>query len=125
MERKHIELKPFTWMYVPLSLISRCDMDIYAFEDDRAVVVVADREDNRDMGMGMKEGVMTIAGTVMDKYGFSPENLTWIEYQPEAPETGTEAAYEQVSFETAPDGQLVPKRSPIDKEAVDALIQGK
>ncbi|GBC63576.1 hypothetical protein DENIS_4574 [Desulfonema ishimotonii] len=116
MQKKHIEIKPFTWLYAPLSLVSRCDADIHLFEDDRAVVIVSDREDN--LGIGIRDGVMTISRTVMDKHGIRPEHLTWIETRTEA----GEAIHEQVRFETDAAGQPAPVRTPVDAAAVQALI---
>ncbi len=118
MQRKHIEIKPFTWIYRAVALISRCDLDIYMMED-RNVVIAADREDNRDVGMGVEDGACIIAGVVMEKQGLKPDNTHWIEHRPDDPEN----IYTEVRFQFDGKTPHSPERLPIDAEAVRALVE--
>ncbi|MBW2101019.1 MAG: hypothetical protein JRG68_09795 [Deltaproteobacteria bacterium] len=124
MEIKHIELKPFTWIHPQLSLISRCDLDVYMGVNS-TIAIATEREDNYDVGIGITEGAQMIAAVIMHKYGISPEALTWIEHH-----TGNgqncksfEERYDLVKFDFNGTGLNAPSRDSIDKKAVEALIK--
>lgn len=116
---KHIELKPFTWIYPNASLISRCDLDLY-LDEEKALVIARDRGDNREIGISVEKGAAIIAGSVMRKYGFHPENLTWIEAVPH-PESGR-TVYRQVVFETQGGSMTDSQRVRIDRDHLAELI---
>ncbi len=81
MKTKHIEIKPLTWIAPEFGVASTCDLDIYAGERG-CLILVADRPDNEGRGISCVEGPGIIAGTLYRWYGYEPENMTWIEYDP-------------------------------------------
>ncbi|WP_462325544.1 hypothetical protein [Desulfoplanes sp.] len=91
MHTKHIEIKPMTWVAPEFSVASKCDLDILAGPDS-TLVVVSEREDNRDAGLPITEGPGIIAMTLYRWYGYEPESMIWIEHVP------VEGAYARVEL---------------------------
>ena len=122
MAVRHIEIKPFSWVHPQLAIISRCDLDIYMGETN-AVVMAAQSEDGEDAGINVTDGAVLIAANVMNKYGFLPDRLIWIEHYPKGtrgPDT-PKATHERLWF-AYNDGQLhVDRRHQIEIETVEAL----
>ncbi|MDD2219628.1 MAG: hypothetical protein PHS63_06040 [Desulfoplanes sp.] len=82
MNMKHTEIKPMTWVSPEFSVASKCDLDIYARENE-CLVIVTERPDNKGLGLEITEGPGIIAQTLYHWYGYEPENMTWIECDPD------------------------------------------
>ena len=80
-----------TWVAPEFSVASKCDLDIFA-GPDATLVMASEREDNRDSGLPITEGPGIIAMTLHRWYGYEPESMIWIEYDP------VEGAYARVKF---------------------------
>ncbi len=81
MAVRHIEIKPFSWVHPQLAIISRCDLDIYMGEEN-VVVLASQLGYTENAGINVTDGAVLIALTVMNKYGFLPDRLIWIEHYP-------------------------------------------
>ena len=74
MPVRHLEIKPFSWIYASMSIISRCNIDIYMGKE-KAVVIVGQLPENQNPGIDITDGAVLIAASVMDKYGFTLDGL--------------------------------------------------
>lgn len=122
MAVRHIEIKPFSWVHPQLAIISRCDLDIYMGEKN-TVVMAAQSEDGEDAGINVTDGALLIASTVMNKYGFLPDRLIWIEHYPKGTRgpDNPKTTHERLWF-ADDDGKLrIDRRRKIEIEIVRAL----
>lgn len=114
MSGKHIEIKPMTWVSPEFSVASKCDLDIFA-GNDTALIIVSDREDNRDIGLPVSEGPGIIAQTLHRWYGYEPASMIWIEHDLE---TGT---YVRVDLECQDHRVIDWQRFPCSLEEVQTI----
>ncbi|GAU09211.1 hypothetical protein [Desulfoplanes formicivorans] len=81
MSARHIAIKPMTWVSPEFSVASKCDVDILA-TDHETLVVATERPDNETTGLPVSQGPGVIAQTLYHWYGYEPESMIWLEYNP-------------------------------------------
>lgn len=126
MYMTHIEHKPFQWIHSTGSFVSRCDLDLFLFED-QAIVVAAEREDDDESGMSISNGAPILATIIMQKYRLGPRHTFWIEHYPER-RIGSRRIYRmpeiyhRVTFDFQGNRLTAPKWESLDNVGTRAFI---
>ena len=122
----HIEHKPFQWIHAAGSFVSRCDLDIFLF-DNQALVIATEREDDTGSGMSISSGAAILATIIMQKYRLEPGDIFWIEHYPEK-RVGTQRIYRvgeiyhRVTFSFRGNRFMTPKWESLDNDGTRAFI---
>ena len=126
MVMMHIEHKPFQWIHSTGSFVSRCDLDIFLFED-QALVVATEREEDAGSGMSISNGAAILSTIIMQKYRLGPRGIFWIEHYPEK-QMGRRRIYRmgeiyhRVTFDFKGNRLVAPKWESLDNEGTRAFI---
>lgn len=126
MHITHIQHRPFQWIHTAGSPVHCCNLDLFLFGVS-ALVVVTEREEERNSGMSITNGAAILATILLQKYRLDPGRVYWIEHHPEKTlgERGIyrmAEVYHRVTFIFQGNRFVNPRWESLDKEGARAFI---